>query len=195
MNGQPPAVHEPLSAPADPTSRRRMVVKREKRIFFLCLAALLFLWSGPEARAQNQGPQIKIEIDVKKEVEVLKGGTWTVNHVPVDTVKKGDVLLYTLQYTNEGERPAQNATLVDPIPQGTAYKAESAWGKGAEITFSIDWGKTYQRPPVTYRVEKKDGTVEEVTAPPDTYTHIKWLINGPIPPNGSGDVGFKARVR
>ncbi|HOL49199.1 MAG TPA: hypothetical protein PLW07_01335, partial [bacterium] len=85
--------------------------------------------------------------------------------------------------------------IVNPIPNGTTYILNSASGKDTEISFSIDGGKYFQKPPVKYLVKKPDGSTEEKIATPEMYTHIMWTIKKPIPAGASGEVSFSVKVK
>ncbi len=69
-------------------------------------------------------------------------------------MKSRDILVYTITYKNEGNAPCESANIVNPVPEGTKYIINSAKGKDSEISYSIDGGKYFQKPPVKY-LEKK----------------------------------------
>jgi uncharacterized repeat protein (TIGR01451 family) len=105
------------------------------------------------------------------------------------------VIFYTLSYVNSGEDAATNAVLDDPIPKGTVYIDGTASGKDADITFSIDDGKTFKKPSLlTYEIKLPNGEMEKKMVSFEKYTHIRWTI-GMVPAHGSGQVGFQVRVK
>lgn len=161
----------------------------------VALAVAAWMTGAAWAAPAGEGPKLLLEIIAEKEMETQKGGVLNTERVLADTTKSGDVIVYTIEYVNEGQSPARDATIVDPVPEGTVFVPESAGGSGAEITYSIDGGKTFQSPPVKYTAINPDGTVEERTAAPETYTHVKWLIKGDLPPGQAGQVVFKVRVK
>jgi len=170
-------------------------IHRKRTPLALFLVLLLGLGSGSSARAQEERPTLLIEISVQKEVIVFKEGKEVIEYVPVDKVQSDDILVYNITYTNVGENDAQNASVVDPIPDGTTYVMDSTGGEGADILYSIDGGFSYHRPPVTYEGTKADGSVEEIMAPAAMYTHIKWVIGKIIAPGMSGLLSFKVKVK
>lgn len=110
-------------------------------------------------------------------------------------VQPGDILRYTLESKNHGEVSAKNLALTQPVPQGMIYELKSAKGyNGAEITFSIDNGKTYAAKP-TIKVELQNGEIKYLPAPADAYTNIRWKFNTPINPEGKTKVSYKLKVR
>ena len=73
------------------------------------------------------------------------------------------------------------------------YVVGSASGKGADISCSIDGGKSFGKEPVKVSVKKADGTTEEKDADPKQYTQIKWVVKKVLP-GKSGKVSFKAKI-
>jgi uncharacterized repeat protein (TIGR01451 family) len=155
--------------------------------FIPLLIALVFLMLSAEVFAK---PLISVSMKAEKEVIINKVSKM----VAADKVNPGDVILYTLSYVNSGDESATSAFLDDPVPKGTVYLAGSALGNDADVTFSIDGGKTFKKPSLlTYEV-KINGKVEKKIASPEQYTDIRWTVRV-IPAHGSGQVGFKVRVK
>ena len=158
-----------------------------KKYIPLLIASVLLLLSA-EVFAKSL-----VSVSMKAEKEV------TVNNVKkmvaAKAIDPGDVIFYTLSYVNSGDDVATNAVMDDPIPKGTVYLAGSAFGNDAEITFSIDNGKTFKKPSLlTYEVKLPNGKIEKRTASPEQYTHIRWTVSV-IPAHGSGQVGFQVRMK
>jgi uncharacterized repeat protein (TIGR01451 family) len=134
-----------------------------------------------------------ITISMKAEKEVIVNNLK--KKVPADTINSGDVIFYTLSYVNSGDIAATNAVVDDPIPKGTVYVDGSAFGNGAEITFSVDQGKTFKKPSLlTYEVKLPSGKIEKRIISPEEYTNIRWNLSV-VPAHGSGEVGFQVRVK
>ena len=152
------------------------------------LIALVLLLLSAEVFAKSL---VSISMKAEKEVTVNKG----TKMVAAKEVNPGDVIFYTLSYVNSGDEVATNAVMDDPIPKGTVYIAGSAFGNDAEITFSIDSGKTFKKPSLlTYEVKLPNGKIEKRTASPEQYTHIRWTVSV-IPARGSGQAGFQVRMK
>ncbi len=163
----------------------------------LVTAVAIVLVAASAAMAQaGPKPELVLELSAEKEVIVVdKDGTKRTEWQGVDETDPGDVLRYTISYTNRGDTDAVSAEIVDPVPRGTSYIGGSALGENAEITFSLD-GKEFRTPPMLrYRVRLDDGTEAEYRATPEMYTHIKWKLKKPVPPGGSGLLSFKVRVK
>ena len=151
---------------------------------FFIMAVSVFAVAAFAASAMAQAPKLTLKMKAEKEVKVVKNGKETIELTPAKTTKKGDVILYTIAYTNVGDSEATNAVISDPVPGNAAYIGGSAKGAGAVMSFSIDKGKTFSRTP-------KRG---KKAASPATYTNIRWTIRK-ILPKESGSVSFKARVK
>lgn len=113
----------------------------------------------------------------------------------MEVTKPDDILVYTISYSNTRESALQNASVVDPIPEGAEYILGSAEGRNTNITYSIDDGRSYTSPPVKYTILNPDGSREEKIATPDMYTHIKWNFNRPLSPGQSGLLKFKVLIK
>jgi uncharacterized repeat protein (TIGR01451 family) len=152
------------------------------------LVVLVSLLLSVEASAKAL---VTIGMQAEKEV-VLNNVT---KKVSADDVVPGDVIFYTLRYSNTGDEVATSAVVDDPIPKGTTYLIGSAYGNDTDITFSVDGGKTFKKPTLlTYDVKMPDGKIERRSISPEKYTHIRWTV-GVIPAHGSGQVGFQTRVK
>ena len=155
--------------------------------FIPLLIALVFLMLSAEVFAKSL---VSVSMKAEKEVTVNKEKKM----VAAKAIDPGDVVFYTISYVNSGDESATNAFLDDPVPKGTVYLAGSAFGNDADVTFSIDGGKTFKKPSLlTYEV-KINGKMEKRIASSEQYTDIRWTVSV-IPARGSGQVGFKVRVK
>ena len=98
------------------------------------------------------------------------------------TYAPGDTLKYILTASNTGDGLMTNPEIVDPIPAGVTYIAESADGANSEITVSLNQGHNYQAWPAYYTVRNAKGILVKHKASPDMVTHIKWHINKNLKP-------------
>jgi uncharacterized repeat protein (TIGR01451 family) len=140
------------------------------------------------ALAQNaQRPDVKLNlIAERRDGESWQGGS-------LNNARPGDVLRYSLKGKNHGSRAASNFTLTQPIPNRTVYVAQSATGN-AQITYSIDKGKTYSAQPVI-QVMRADGSLESRPAPAESYTHVRWKFQTAIEPGANVSAFYQVRVR
>jgi uncharacterized repeat protein (TIGR01451 family) len=161
---------------------------------YLAWACLLVL--AAPAAADTEQPRVVLKVDVKEEISRTDAsGNILVVHQPVERADPGDVLLYTLTYTNLGGRAAVNANVDDPIPSGTVLLPGSASGERARITFSIDGGKTYTTYPAIQAVTGDDGRTVQKEAPAESYTHVRWSATDALAPGESRTASFKVVVR
>ena len=62
---------------------------------------------------------------------------------PADRVVPGDEVIYTLEIRNTGARSLPPPTVDYPVPEHMRYVADSAVGAGAEVSYSIDGGRSF----------------------------------------------------
>jgi uncharacterized repeat protein (TIGR01451 family) len=140
--------------------------------------------------------QGRLSLDIKAEKEIIKvvDGKEVTTRVPVDEVDVGDIIFFTIVYKNVGDEDIAEPTIVDPVPEGTVYILASAEGEDSEITFSIDGGNSYHKPPVMYLKVEPDGSKKETEASPDMYTHVRWVVGKALKPGKSGLLFLKVAV-
>ena len=137
--------------------------------------------------------ELTLTIKAEKEIAVVKNGKSELKRVRTKSFEPGDNLFYTISYKNTGTEVVTNAIIDDPIPKNTSYVQDSASGANADITFSIDNGKSYKKPlMLSYELKGKSGEIRQ--AKPEEYTNIRWTVSK-VPPGGSGNVEFRVRVK
>ncbi len=164
------------------------VFMSHQKIIAITILSLLFIPTLSLAKDD-------VTIKITAEKEVTDKTTKATKRVPAKETKPGDIITYTITCRNSGKDTATNVIVDDPIPAGTIYLPGSAFGNDADITFSIDKGKSYKQPAyLTYDMKNSAGKVEKRIATPEEYTHIRWDVKR-IPAGGSGQVGFKVKVK
>ena len=142
--------------------------------------------------AAAAGPAITVEVIAEKEIVIEQNGKPVRKRIIADNIQPGEIIIYTLKYSNSGDSAARDIVINDPIPEKTRYIAGSA--KGRHVVFSIDGGKHYLKPSLlTYTYQGKGGIEEKKVASPDEYTHIRWVIDE-IDAGKSGTVEFQVQV-
>lgn len=86
--------------------------------------------------------------------------------------------IYTGRFHYRGDAPARGLRIVLPVPVGMRYIGGSATGPGAQLSYSVDGGRSF-------------APAEELPAPED-YTHIRWDLPGRYAPGTRGLVSFRA---
>jgi len=167
----------------------------------LCLLAAVApataaLAAGPAALPTAGQPQVVLSVDVKEEISAPDAqGDIRIVRRDVDRADPGDVLVYTLTYTNLGSTPAANARVDDPIPAGTLLLPSSVEGGKARVTFSADGGKSFAAGPLTRTIDGPDGKPVTVELPAEKYTHIRWTAPDTLAAGESRTASFKVIVR
>ena len=81
------------------------------------------------------------------------------------------------------------------MPAGMSYIDNSASGPEADISFSIDGGKSFKKASyLTYEVKLPGGATEKHTARPEEYTDIRWTIKS-VPAGGNGKLTYQVKVK
>jgi uncharacterized repeat protein (TIGR01451 family) len=159
---------------------------------FLKLAAVILMLMPLDAWAK---PEVKVAITAEKEISVVENGRTVVKRVAAETVESKQTIFYTLTVTNNGDEKATNVVLDNPLPDGTAYIAKSAFGTGTTILFSVDGGKHFDTPSrLTVTIKKNDGSMKKQSAGPDQYTDIRWTLDE-VTPGTNLTLGYQASVK
>ena len=138
--------------------------------------------------------------------------------VASDTVYPGEVVQYVITATNTAQTKVEGLALVGPVPVPTKllplwYQGIIDYldGKGDAPVFckvipnsgdvqtvymtstrlpefSLDGGKTYSSPPVTYVV---NGETKQAT--PEMFTHIRWIIAA-LGPGDKVEISYRVVV-
>ncbi len=166
-----------------------------KKPFFMVQAVVLcLLLSAGLVLADGKG-KLTLKITTEKEIVVEdEKGKKKLKRVDLTKVNAipGDEVILTLSYKNVGKEKTDGVVINYPIPEEMRYKGFSAEGKGTKITFSIDKGKTYDRPEKLTVIDM-EGKV--VPAMPKDYTHIRWTFGQAVAPGKKGKVGFRTFIK
>jgi uncharacterized repeat protein (TIGR01451 family) len=150
----------------------------------LWLLALACIPSAPSA-ADTARPAT---LDVKATAAVRQDKAL----IPADRVVPGDEVFYTLEIRNTGSKPLPPPTVDFAIPEHMRYIANSAVGAGAEVSYSVDGGRTFDRP--------ENLSVVAVGADPRLataadYTHIRWRLKHALQAKAMALARFRAVVK
>jgi uncharacterized repeat protein (TIGR01451 family) len=120
------------------------------------------------------------------------GGRETPKLVPADRVVPGDQVIYTLEVRNTGAATVATPVVIRPIPEHTRYVADSAVGPGAEVSYSVDGGQSFDRAE-NLLVQGADGRQRPAVAA--DITHIRWQLKHSLKSNSVAFVRFRAVVK
>jgi uncharacterized repeat protein (TIGR01451 family) len=106
--------------------------------------------------------------------------------VAATAAKPGDTIVYNIVASNVSDRAVRKLRIDQKIRPGTVYVAQSATRTaGAELSFSIDGGKSYTAQPL---INKKP-------APASAYTNVRWFFAGNVAPKSKSNVSYAVQVR
>ena len=120
------------------------------------------------------------------------GGRETVKLVAADRVVPGDRVIYTLEVRNTGPTALDSPVVTHPVPEHMRYVADSAVGPGAEVTYSVDGGRSFERAE-NLKVPGADGRPRRAVAA--DYTDIRWQLKNTLKANSVAFVRFRALVK
>ena len=144
------------------------------------------------AGAAHAAPPITVTTTAEVLRHVTIDGKPAVHLVPADRVVAGDPVVYTLAVRNIGADPAPTVVVTSPIPRGMRYVAGSAVGPAAELSFSVDGGRSYALP-AQLTVLGPDG--KSRAADPADYTNIRWVLADTLQAGSVAFVRFRAVLR
>jgi uncharacterized repeat protein (TIGR01451 family) len=167
-----------------------------RRVSILTMSLLSALAAVSVAPAQEAKPLVVVDVTMKKEVMVRDAaGREEAALQEAASANPGDTLVLRIDYSNQGKAPAHNAQVVDPIPAGTQLVPGSWTAPGAEMTVSVDGGRTWEVFPVRRPAPQPDGRTVLKDVDPSAYTHIRWTAREPLAPGDVRSATFKVKVR
>lgn len=144
--------------------------------FWILAVGLLAALLQPSARAEEASDiQTELIAEVRENVSTTPGRE-VFRFVPARLLEQGQVVYYTVRITNQTTVPLRNVAVVQSVPANTTYLADSAAGPGADVSFSVDGGRSFA-PPQALTIE-----VEGAQQPAQAaqYTHIRWQLRNQI---------------
>lgn len=160
---------------------------------FLTTLSLLLLIALPVSAAEKKGIELKSTAEVDIIVKNDKGVNEVIRVEAANAnVAPGDTVIFSTHYSYQGEKPATDVVINNPLPEHMLYLDGTAEGRGTRIEFSADQGKTFA---AANKVKIRDAEGKERPASAADYTHIRWTIEGALAPGAKGSVSFKAKVK
>ena len=154
---------------------------------YIAAAALIACSLGSQAFAQSPGCiTLKSVAEVEQEVVDAKGQK-SVKLVPATTVVPGTVVTWTVTADNVCNKPSEQVTINNAVPEHMTYVANSATGQGSDITFSVD-GKSFGS--ADQITVSENGTPRKARA--DEYKHIRWIFKNALAPGAQAVARFRA---
>jgi uncharacterized repeat protein (TIGR01451 family) len=157
-----------------------------------------FRGSGRAITQAQARPDVKLSLVAEKQITVGENNAKKTIWQPLksgESVTPGDRLRYRLTGRNEGQVPAKNLVLNQPIPAQMTYVIGSVQApSGAKVLFSIDGGKSFIATPLI-KVKQLDGKLIDQPAPAETYTHVRWVLGSDITAKSIVNTSYELRVR
>jgi uncharacterized repeat protein (TIGR01451 family) len=149
--------------------------------------------SGQSRSAVAEGVDtLSVKAIAEVETKVSLNGRDTIKLMPADHVVPGDEVIYTLEIRNTGATPVLAPSVRFAIPNHMRYLADSAAGPGADVSFSVDGGRTFDVPE-NLLVAGPAGQWRAATAA--DYTHIRWQLKHRLKVNSIAFARFRAVVK
>jgi uncharacterized repeat protein (TIGR01451 family) len=134
-------------------------------------------------------------LTIKTTAELVKttvaNGKVRIELSPADRLVGGDEVIYTVEVRNRGAIGVDHYAFTSPIPAHMSYVANSAVAPGADISFSVDGGQTFDAPE-NLSVHGADG--KQRPAVPADYTHIRWVLKNRLKAGSMTLARFRADV-
>jgi hypothetical protein len=169
---------------------RRLTTGRVALALYLSASASIGAAQSDSASPGN--PRLSVRAIAEVEVTRLNGDRETVKLAPADRVVPGDQVIYTLEIRNKVAISLPPPRVDYPIPEHMRYVDDTAAGPGAEITYSVDGGHTFDRPENLW-VRGPDGRRRTATAA--DYTHIRWQLKNILKGKSVAFARFRAVVK
>jgi hypothetical protein len=158
----------------------------------LYLSAVASIGAAQSDSGTRGNPRLSVRAIAEVEVTTLNGDHETVKLAPADRVVPGDQVIYTLEIRNKAAMSLPPPRVDYPIPEHMRYLDDTATGPGADITYSVDGGHTFDRPENLW-VSGPDGRRRTATAA--DYTQISWQLKNILKGKSVAFARFRAVVK
>jgi len=149
------------------------------------------LSTAAAALGQTLPDAITVKIIAEVETRVSVNGRDVSKLAPAERLTPGDEVIYTLEIRNTGNASMRTLAVPCAIPNHMRYVADSAVGPGADVSYSVDGGRTFAWPD-DLTVEGPQGVPRAATAA--DYTHILWRLRHGLKGHAVAYVHFRAIV-
>jgi len=145
------------------------------------------------AGAKASSAALALKAIAEVQMRVSFNGREASRLVPADRVVPGDEIFYTLEIRNTGGATVPAPSVVYPVPEHTRYVADSAIGPGAEVSYSVDGGRSFGEPENLEVAGPAGGAPRPATAA--DYTHIRWQFKHGLKGKSVAFARFRAVVK
>lgn len=151
------------------------------------LIALLALVTLPAAAHGAGSVALSSKVFLEK-TEIGSDGKARIMLREPAVVTPGDMLVFILDYRNEGASPATNLVVTNPVPPAIAYRGAADGAAQLSVDGGRNWGSLKM-----LTVREPDGRVRG--ARPEDVTHIRWALTQGVPAGAQGKLSFRGTVR
>ncbi len=137
-------------------------------------------------------PSVTVTTTAEKIKTAAAPGHDRVQLLPADHVVAGDEIIYTLEVRNAGPTAVDAFTFTTPIPEHMVYVADSAVAPGADVSYSVDGGRSYDTPE-NLTVHGANGKQRPAVAA--DYTNIRWIMRNRLKRGSMALARFRAVLR
>ncbi len=156
-------------------------------LYVFLVTALLTLSSANSTNAIELSSIVELEV-----VMLDEQGNKVVKRVPAEKVTPGSEVIYTTRFKHNGNQPAADIVITNPIPEHTIYKINSALGENTQTVFSVDGGLSFHTPD-QLKVIDANGITRMAEA--KDYTDIRWTYQGELQPGDEGEIEFRVVLK
>jgi uncharacterized repeat protein (TIGR01451 family) len=144
------------------------------------------------ASGQATSRALVVKAIAEVETHAMRDGRDTTKLTPANRVVPGDQVIYTLEIRNSGRTAVRDPVITYGVPSHMMYVADSATGPGAEVRYSVDDGRTFDRPE---NLRVNDALGHSRPAKADEYTHIRWKLRNTLKSKSVAFARFRAIVK
>jgi uncharacterized repeat protein (TIGR01451 family) len=156
-----------------------MKTKSSQLVRLALAAAFLVVPMAVFGQVTAEMSAFKVVVENRKEVKASAA-----------QARPGDVIEYSVVYRNRDKGAAKNVMATLPIPTGMEFLPKTS--SPGQVMASLD-GSEFSAVPLTRKVKKADGTVEDQEVPYSEYRFLRWNL-GDLPAGGSKEVSARVRI-
>lgn len=154
---------------------------------FTRLVTIAVAVAATPALAQNSAVSLESDVLVERTTTDAQGQEQVALEEP-RVVVPGDKLVFVLRYRNNGNSPATDFVITNPLPAAVAFQSSTERSTQVSVDGGRNWGQL-----ATLTVANADGTSRPARA--DEVTHVRWAFAQPIPAGQAGRLMFRGIVR
>jgi uncharacterized repeat protein (TIGR01451 family) len=156
------------------------------------------------AAAAQSAPAVSLSSEVfieRKVVDAAGKETISMKKPGEVVIVPGDRVMFKTSYKNNGSEPATGFRATNPMPAPIQFvSVREEWAE-VSVDGGVTWGKLAA---LTVSAKAMAGDAAAATQAADAaprpateadVTHVRWILNDPIPAGAGGDVSFVGLVK